>query len=110
MSVTYLRGLSRMKLASVCLVALVGTLVAWGADSDDLFETKIRPVLAKNCFACHTQSQMGGLRLDSREAALKGGKSGSALVPGDPEESLLIQAVSQTHERLKMPPSGKLGE
>jgi hypothetical protein len=99
-----------MKLASVCLVALVGPLVAWGADSDDLFETKIRPVLAKNCFACHTQSQMGGLRLDSRDAVLKGGKSGPALIPGDPDESLLIQAVSQTHERLKMPPSGKLGE
>ena len=38
----------------------------------------------------------------------KGGKSGPAIVPGDPEKSLLIQAVAQTHERLKMPPGGKL--
>ncbi len=51
---------------------------------------------------------MGGLRLDSRDAMLKGGKSGAAVVPGKPEESLLIQAVAQTHARLKMPPAGKL--
>ena len=51
---------------------------------------------------------MGGLRLDSREAMLKGGKSGAAVVPGKPEQSLLIQAVAQTNARLKMPPMGKL--
>ena len=50
----------------------------------------------------------GGLRLDSREAMLKGGKSGPALVPGDPEKSLLIQAVRQTERRSKMPKGGKL--
>ena len=52
----------------------------------DFFETKIRPVLANNCYSCHTSSQLGGLRLDSRDAMLKGGKSGPALVPGDPEQ------------------------
>src|SRR4029453_18805322 len=77
------------------------------ADDRDFFETKVRPVLANSCLDCHTDMRSGGLRLDSREAMLKGGKSGPALVPGDPEKSLLIQAVRQTGA-LKMPKGGKL--
>ena len=76
------------------------------ADKIDFFETRIRPVLAKNCLSCHTESHLGGLRLDSRENLLKGGNSGPAIIAGNPDESLLIQAVNQTHDRLKMPPSG----
>src|SRR6266851_7510566 len=72
------------------------------------FESKIRPLLAHNCFACHTNSRLGGLRLDSRESVLEGGKSGPAIVPHNPDDSLLIQAVGHTHPRLKMPPAGKL--
>src|SRR6267154_1922781 len=72
------------------------------AASADFFENKIRPVLANNCYSCHTGSQLGGLRLDSRDAMLKGGKSGPALVPGEPEKSLMIRAVQQT-TGLKMP-------
>jgi hypothetical protein len=64
--------------------------------SSDFFEANVRPVLAANCYDCHADEKMGGLRLDSREALLKGGKSGPAIVPGDPEKSLLIQAVRQT--------------
>ena len=49
----------------------------------DFFESRIRPVLAQQCFVCHTNSKMGGLRLDSRDDILKGGKSGPApLFPG----------------------------
>src|SRR5258708_19517438 len=77
------------------------------AQSADYFEAKVRPVLAANCYDCHTDERMGGLRLDSREALLKGGKSGPAIVPGDPEKSLLIQAVRQT-AALKMPKGGPL--
>src|SRR5947199_10867190 len=77
------------------------------AASPDFFENKIRPVLANNCYSCHTGSQLGGLRLDSRDAMLKGGKSGAALVPGDAEKSLLIKAVQQTGP-LKMPMGTKL--
>jgi hypothetical protein len=80
------------------------------ADQREFFEMRVRPVLAKNCFACHTSSRMGDLEMSGREAILKGGRSGPAIVPGDPEKSLLIQAVAQTHERLKMPPQGKLAE
>ncbi|MCC6366557.1 MAG: PSD1 domain-containing protein [Bryobacterales bacterium] len=88
------------------LFSLAACLTAQPAD--DFFESKIRPLFAANCYACHTQSQMGGLRLDSGEAVLKGGKSGPAVIPGKPDESLLIQAVRRTHSRLKMPPTAPL--
>src|ERR1700704_1951117 len=79
------------------------------AESVEFFESKIRPVLAKNCYACHsgvTKVAMGGLFLDSRNGMRKGGASGPAIVPGKPEESLFIHAVRQKGR--KMPPSGKL--
>jgi cytochrome c553 len=88
-------------------------LSALGLSADpatDFFENNVRPVLAENCFACHTETKMGGLQMNSREALLQGGNSGPAISPGHPEESLLLQAVRQTHERLKMPPSGKLAD
>ena len=78
------------------------------AASSDFFESKIRPVLATNCYSCHAQSQLGGLRVDSFDALTKGGKRGTAIVPGDPDKSLLIQAVRQTDAELKMPMGGKL--
>jgi hypothetical protein len=78
------------------------------AQSADYFESKVRPVLAANCYDCHADQQMGGLRLDSREGLLTGGRSGPAVVPGDPDKSLLIQAIRQTSETLKMPKGGRL--
>lgn len=77
------------------------------ANTAEFFETKIRPVFANKCYACHTDSKLGGLRMDSRESLLKGGKSGPALVAGKPEESLLVKAIEQTGS-LKMPAGGKL--
>ena len=75
---------------------------------EEYFEMRIRPVLVENCYTCHTNLQMGGLRLDSQERLLKGGNSGPAVIPGKPAESLLIQAVNHSHARIKMPPQGKL--
>src|SRR5262245_6754326 len=69
----------------------------------EFFESKVRPVLANSCYDCHTDSANGGLRVDSREALLKGGKRGPAIVIGKPEESLLIKAVTHSHETLRMP-------
>src|SRR6185295_8204775 len=87
-----------------------GVLSAQGipATAPDFFELKVRPLLAASCYSCHTNSALGGLRLDSREALLKGGGRGPAIVPGDPEKSILIQAVRQTDEKLKMPMGSKL--
>jgi hypothetical protein len=78
------------------------------ANSPNFFEEKIRPVLAKNCYSCHTTSQMSGLRLDSAESMAKGGKRGAAVVPGNAGASLLIQAIKQTDPGLKMPVGSKL--
>ena len=78
------------------------------AASPDFFETKIRPILANNCYSCHTNSQLGGLRLDTQEGMTKDGEHGPAVTPGDPDKSLLIRAVRQTDPNLKMPMGGKL--
>jgi cytochrome c553 len=92
--------------------AFVATLAQ--ADTDDgiaYFESKIRPVLVKHCYKCHSdrsKSPKGGLRVDSREALLRGGDSGPAIVPGKPGESLLIQALSYDGDVVEMPPDGKL--
>lgn len=73
------------------------------------FEQHVRPVLHKHCLKCHGQSrQKGRLRLDTQAGLLKGGESGPAVVPGKPEESLLIEAVR--YESLEMPPDGRLPE
>ena len=88
------------------LALLLTAIVA--QDPATHFETKVRPVLVKNCYACHTKTEMGGFRVDSRERLLKGGKTGAAVVPGAPAESLLMQAVEYRQARLKMPPGGPL--
>src|ERR1700704_2618583 len=77
------------------------------AQSSEYFESKVRPVLAANCYDCHAEERMGGLRLDSRDGMLKGGASGPAVVPGDPDKSLMIQAIRQAGT-LKMPKGGRL--
>jgi cytochrome c553/alkylhydroperoxidase/carboxymuconolactone decarboxylase family protein YurZ len=102
-------SLSRPGLALLVLAYATGVYAAApDAASVKFFEDKVRPVLATRCFSCHgAGKQKGGLRLDSREAALHGGESGPALQPGKADESLLVRAVRQTDE-LKMPPTGKL--
>lgn len=90
----------------VCLTAIFLS-GATPANTPEFFENRIRPILANNCFPCHTNSALGGLRLDSLDAMLKGGATGPALVPGDPTKSSLITAILQTTD-LKMPKGGKL--
>ncbi len=89
-----------------CLVALLGSATFARADSE-FFESRIRPLLAQKCYSCHTTSKLGDLRLDSREAMLKGGKSGPVLVPGKAEASLIFRAVTHADEKLKMPMAGE---
>lgn len=76
----------------------------------DFFERQIRPLLVENCQACHgPKQQKGGLRLDSRAGVLAGGDSGPAVVPGQPQQSLLIEAVKHEGD-IKMPPNGRLSQ
>ena len=77
----------------------------------EFFESKIRPVLVQHCYECHAaDSKMlrGGLLVDSRQGLLEGGESGPAVVPGEPEESLLISALR--HDAFEMPPKQKLSQ
>ena len=103
-------------------LCLVGSLVSAGDDvrpraprviepqQSDFFESRVRPVFAAHCFACHgPKKQQAGLRLDSREGLLKGADSGPVVVPGQPEESPLIEAIRHD-ATVKMPPRSKLPE
>ncbi len=78
----------------------------------DFFENKIRPVLAKNCYACHSadaKTRMGGLSLDTRDGIRAGGQRGHAVVPADTDASLILGAL-RYDGALRMPPTGKLPE
>jgi hypothetical protein len=77
----------------------------------EFFEKRIRPILVERCYECHSDGAKklkGGLRLDHRDGWSKGGDSGPAIVPGDPEKSLLVQAVRWLDEDTQMPPKNKL--
>lgn len=81
------------------------------AEHLDFFERKIRPVLVDYCYECHSAGAKkikGGLVLDSRAGIQKGGDTGPAMMPGDPDASLLIEAVRHKSEDTAMPPKKKL--
>ncbi|MDB6121668.1 MAG: Protein of unknown function (DUF1553)/Protein of unknown function (DUF1549)/Planctomycete [Pedosphaera sp.] len=94
------------------LLILCGLLAGRSGRAEDFefFEKRIRPLLVENCYKCHSAESekiKGGLRLDTKESLLKGGESGPAIVPGDPEKSLLIKAVRYMDKDLQMPPKDK---
>ncbi len=79
----------------------------------DFYESRVQPILSEHCYQCHSHQAdkiKGNFLLDSREALLKGGDTGPAIVSGDPEKSLLIKAVRHLDEDLQMPPKKKLPE
>lgn len=79
-------------------------------DANHFFESKVRPILVESCHSCHgPEKQKSGLRLDSRSAVLAGGGRGPAVVPGDIENSPLVQAVRYLGE-VQMPPDSKLSQ
>ena len=96
--------------ASLLLVLWLGSRCI-GADADeDFFELKVRPLLVQRCFGCHgDRKQESDLRLDSRALILQGGATGDAVVvPGDPDDSLLIQYVRGDVDGMEMPPDEPL--
>jgi hypothetical protein len=94
------------------LVLLLISTPAFANPADDFFEAKIRPLLVERCYSCHSDKSgksKGGLKLDSRDAALGGGDSGPALVAGKPASSLLLKAVQRDDEAVSaMPPESPL--
>jgi hypothetical protein len=94
-------------------IALLAPTVGAQTAGVELFEKKIRPVLAGKCYACHSsklKAPMGGLVLDTKSGLLRGGDTGPAIVPGKPAESRLLEALKYIDPQLQMPPSGKLGD
>jgi hypothetical protein len=89
------------------MLAASGPAAISAEDNETFFETKIRPVLIGKCFKCHGGDKVSsGLRIDSRESLMSGGKHGAAIVPGEPDKSLLVDAVRRGQR--KMPPDEPL--
>lgn len=102
-------------LSCLVLFPIVGFAPVLADDSKALehFEKKIRPILTEHCYKCHSEESQkagklkGGLRLDTKEALLKGGDSGPAVVPGKPNEGTLLKSLRYMGD-VQMPPAGKL--
>ena len=95
-------------LASPLAAAILFGAAPPAEDEREFFESRVRPVLAQECYSCHAAAtkKKGGLALDSREGLLRGGSSGPAIVPGKPGESLLLRTVRHEDPELKMPRNG----
>lgn len=107
-------GLLRAVIAICVIVAATANAVRADSDGDnDFFEKRIRPILVDRCEGCHsagTGKTSGGLALDSKAGWMKGGESGSTVVPGEPENSLIIRAVNYSSDGPQMPPKDKGGK
>jgi hypothetical protein len=97
-----------VRLVLLCSTSLAGIAAPQPSAEDvELFEARVRPVLARSCYSCHgPANQFSNLRVDSRESLLAGGKRGPAITPSEPNRSLLLKAVR--HDGLQMPPGIKL--
>ena len=113
---------TRLSMVALLLTALV-LGVGSRANSEDVakpvgdsaqiefFEKNIRPLLVTHCYECHSGDEdSGGLKVDSRQAMIAGGDSGSSLVPGKPRKSLILEAVRYKNHQLQMPPEGKISD
>lgn len=97
----------------VCLLLLKAGFPDRLRAAEDIvfFENKVRPILVKRCYNCHSEEagkRKGGLWLDRKEGWKQGGDSGPALVPGDTDQSMLLHAISYLDEDLQMPPKNRL--
>ena len=96
------RPITALFLAPLALLA--------AGDDDLFFESKVRPVLIKRCYECHSTEKKtkGGLALDTRDGWQHGGDNGPAIIPGDLTKSLIIKAVRYLDEDFAMPPKSRL--
>tara|TARA_R110002096_G_scaffold24760_2_gene77908 strand:- start:2932 stop:6723 length:3792 start_codon:yes stop_codon:yes gene_type:complete len=96
-----------LRTLSLSVVVLAST-PAFSSEGIEFFESRIRPVLAQDCYECHNSNgkAKGRLILDHREPMMKGGTSGPVIIPGNADESLLIQAIRHEFEDLEMPKAG----
>mgnify|MGYP003342848271 FL=1 len=105
-------GWKRLVFGAWCLFGIWNLGLGASTTEFDFFERRIRPVLAQQCYECHSASSKSfkaGLRVDTRDGLRLGGKSGEpAVVPGEPERSVLLKAIRHTSADLQMPPKKKL--
>ena len=109
--VLLLRTATRLAAAAIPFGFALSVAVSVAGEESDHFERKIRPVLIEHCYECHAGDAddiKGGLRLDNPDAMLRGGDSGTAVMPGEPDKSLLLAAIR--YDGFEMPPSGPLDD
>src|SRR5882724_11240341 len=100
-----------MRARCIAIFALLAGVPVFAAEPTkeqvEFFESKVRPIFANNCYGCHSIEQgksKGGLTLDTRDGWMQGGEDGVVIVPGEPENSLLIRAVNHIDPCFVMPP------
>jgi mono/diheme cytochrome c family protein len=104
-------------------IALAATAVCWqprsvraqaAPSTVEFYNQSVQPIFANNCYRCHGgMNHRGGLHLDTRDGLLKGGHDGAVLVPGHPEQSLLIKLIRHegpANDPMPMPPKSKLSD
>ena len=104
---------SRFTLFSLCILCAAVISNANDGAGSAFFESKIRPILVEHCYECHSEKEQlreGGLLLDRPSGWLEGGDTEKAVIPGQPETSLLMVAVRYSNDDLQMPPDGKLSD
>ncbi len=107
------RFLANLVVALTLTASALAAVPPFPAEDLEFFEKRIRPLLAERCYECHSSDAKklkGSLLLDSRAAVLKGGDTRPAIVPGQPDKSLLIEAVRYGNQDLQMPPKSRLSE
>jgi mono/diheme cytochrome c family protein len=84
------------------------------AASPEFYAGHVQPIFQANCYRCHSGfNHRGGLQLDTREHILRGGKDGAVIMPGHPEQSLLVKLIRHegpANDPMPMPPKGKLSD
>jgi hypothetical protein len=94
---------------ALCFLLLPATALAQTKDAR-YFDEKVAPIIEKHCLGCHNgELKNGGISFLDRESLLHGGTRGPAIVPGKPEQSLLVTALRHEGE-LQMPPGPKLSK
>lgn len=105
-----MKSASTLLVVATFAVAVTAAAAEPAADGESFYKEQVLPLLQKRCLECHSHAEdiEGGLTLDSRSGWEQGGDTGPALVPGKPDESLLIKAVRYADPELQMPPDGRL--
>lgn len=94
----------------VVMLALTAAVLASDAPKADarFFDKRVAPILTKRCLGCHNiDLKAGNISFEDRESLLKSGARGAAIVPGRPQESVMVQALTHTGD-VRMPPGPKL--